>query len=187
MKAHDSTADSSSNKGVSRCPSIRTGCEASVRFKLTPNGKQYELYYFKEEHNQSFVHESDRHLLPSRKGLTFTQEKAAHALNAINVGPAKAFNIMRTLCGGFDKVGATKNDFNNFRRDLNLYVTDYDADMLIKRLKRKQEYLPNFAFEYTTDDQGVLRCVFWADDIMNRSYYTFGDVVSFDATYHRNK
>ena len=187
MKAHDSTAESSYCKGVRRCPSIRTGCLAGVRIKLTPDRKQYVIYNFKEEHNHSFVHESDRHLLPTRRGLPFTHEKAVHALNAINVGPVKAFNIMRTLYGGFDKVGATKNDFKNFKRDLNLYVSEYDADMLIKRLKRKQEYLPNFSFEYMTDDQGVLRCAFWADEIMKRSFYTFGDVISFDATYRRNK
>ncbi|XP_076954279.1 protein FAR1-RELATED SEQUENCE 5-like [Bidens hawaiensis] len=37
----------------------------------------------------------------------------------INIGPVKAFNIMQTLYGGFDKVGATKSDCKNYTRKIN--------------------------------------------------------------------
>ncbi|MFS7963976.1 putative MULE transposase domain, FHY3/FAR1 family [Helianthus anomalus] len=94
---------------------------------------------------------------------------------------------MRTLYGGFDKVGATKNDFKNFKRDLNMYISEFDADMMIKRLMRKKEYMPNFSMEYITTEDGVLRVLFWADEDAKRNFSVFGDVVSFDATYRRNK
>ncbi|XP_035838082.1 protein FAR1-RELATED SEQUENCE 5-like [Helianthus annuus] len=94
---------------------------------------------------------------------------------------------MRTLYGGFDKVGATKVDFKNFKRDLNRYIAEYDADMVIKRLRRKKEFMPNFSMEYLTTADGVLRALFWADGDTTRNFHMFGDVVSFDATYRRNK
>ncbi|XP_021979677.1 protein FAR1-RELATED SEQUENCE 5-like [Helianthus annuus] len=61
------------------------------------------------------------YLLPENRGINYVQEEAVNALSAINVGPVRAFNIMRTLYGGFNKVGATKVDFKNFKRDLNRY------------------------------------------------------------------
>ncbi|XP_021980044.1 protein FAR1-RELATED SEQUENCE 5-like [Helianthus annuus] len=94
---------------------------------------------------------------------------------------------MRTLYGGFNKVGATKVDFKNFKRDLNRYIAEYDADMVIKRLRRKKEFMPNFSMEYLTIDDGVLRALFWADGDSKRNFHMFGDVECFDATYCRNK
>ncbi|XP_022032940.1 protein FAR1-RELATED SEQUENCE 5-like [Helianthus annuus] len=192
LKAIDSTQevgssnDNSKSKITRRVPSIRTRCEACIRVKLTPDNL-YEVYYFEESHNHSFVAEDDRYLLPENRGINYVQEEAVNALSAINVGPVRAFNIMRTLYGGFNKVGATKVDFKNFKRDLNRYIAEYDADMVIKRLRRKKEFMPNFSMEYLTTDDGILRALFWADGDTKRNFHTFGDVVSFDATYRRNK
>ncbi|XP_022007294.1 protein FAR1-RELATED SEQUENCE 5-like [Helianthus annuus] len=176
----------SKRKSIRRVPSIRTGCEARMCVKLNASNL-YEVYSFKEAHNHYFVAEDDRHLLPANQGMNYMQEQVVNALSALNIGPIKAFNIMRTLYGGFDKVGATKNDFKNFKRDLNMYISEFDADMMIKRLLRKKEYMPNFSMEYITTEDGVLRALFWADEDAKRNFSVFGDVVSFDATYRRNK
>ncbi|XP_022040195.1 protein FAR1-RELATED SEQUENCE 5-like [Helianthus annuus] len=185
-KKIDTSNNGSKRKSVRRVPSIRTGCEARMCVKLMPSNL-YEVYSFNEAHNHFFVAEGDRHLLPANRGMNYMQEQAVNALSALNIGPVKAFNIMRTLYGGFDKVGATKNDFKNFKRDLNKYISEFDADMMIKRLMRKKEYMPNFSMEYITDEGGVLRGLFWADEDAKRNFSVFGDVVSFDATYRRNK
>ncbi|XP_021979253.1 protein FAR-RED IMPAIRED RESPONSE 1-like [Helianthus annuus] len=94
---------------------------------------------------------------------------------------------MKELCGGFDNVGATKCDFKNFKKELNVFIGEFDAEMLVRRLTRKKEFLPNFTCEYQTTEEGVLKCLFLADENMKRNFYMFGDVVSFDATYKRNK
>ncbi|XP_021975242.1 protein FAR1-RELATED SEQUENCE 5-like [Helianthus annuus] len=185
-KKIDTSNHGSKRKSVRRVPSIRTGCKARMCIKLMPSNL-YEVSSFIEAHNHFFVAEEDRHLLPSNRGMNHMQEQAVNALSALNIGPVKAFNIMRTLYGGFDKVGATKNDFKNFKRDLNRYISEFDADMMIKRLLRKKEYMPNFSMEYITDENGVLRGLFWADEDAKRNFSVFGDVVSFDATYRRNK
>ncbi|XP_022003635.1 protein FAR1-RELATED SEQUENCE 5-like [Helianthus annuus] len=147
----------------------------------------YKVYSFKEAHNHYFVAEDDRRLLPANRGMNYMQEQAVNALSALNIGPVKAFNITRTLYGGFNKVGVTKNDFKNFKRDLNRYIFEFDADMMYKRLLRKKEYMPNFSMEYITTEDGILRALFWADEDAKRNFSVFGDVVSFDVTYRRNK
>ncbi|XP_022019162.2 protein FAR1-RELATED SEQUENCE 5-like [Helianthus annuus] len=119
-KEIDTSNNGSKRKSMRRVPSVRTGCEARMCVKLNALNL-YEVYSFKEAHNHYFVAEDDRHLLPANRGMNYMQEQIINALSTLNIGPVKAFNIMRTLYGGFDNVGATKNDFKNFKRDLNRY------------------------------------------------------------------
>ncbi|XP_022040932.1 protein FAR1-RELATED SEQUENCE 5-like [Helianthus annuus] len=182
----DTLVEQPSDRWVRRVPSKRTGCQAAVRIKLT-DAKKYLLYHFTEVHNHDFVHEEDLHLLKENRGINHAHEEMINKMSHLNIGPVRAFNIMKEVYGGFDKVGATKVDFKNFKKELNLFIGEFDAEMFVKRLMRKKEFLPNFSCEYETTDEGVLKCIFWADEDMKRTYYMFGDVISFDATYKCNK
>ncbi|KAK1407734.1 hypothetical protein QVD17_39359 [Tagetes erecta] len=112
---------------------------------------------------------------------------AIQALAAINLGPVRAFNILKSLMGGYAEVGATKADFKNYKRDLNKYIGEYDADMIVQLILNKKKHLPNFTCEYTVKEDGTLGGLFWADAVSKTSYMMFGDVVGFDATYRSNK
>ncbi|XP_076907543.1 protein FAR1-RELATED SEQUENCE 5-like [Bidens hawaiensis] len=127
------------------------------------------------------------HFQRASRELTFTHKKVIDDLANINIGPVKAFNIMRTLYGGFDKVGATKSDCKNYKRKINLYIGDYDAEMVVQRLMAKKDFCPNFSCDYITSKEGTLKGLFWADECAKKNFYVFGDVVSFDATYRHNK
>ncbi|XP_076915910.1 protein FAR1-RELATED SEQUENCE 5-like [Bidens hawaiensis] len=119
--------------------------------------------------------------------MDYVKESTIHALSQVNVGPVRAFNILKSLYGGYKQVGATKNDFKNFKTRQNEYINEYDADMLIKRLEKKKKYCPNFSFEYTIKEEGSLGGLFWVDEDSKKNYMVFGDVVGFDATYRSNK
>ncbi|XP_022042175.1 protein FAR1-RELATED SEQUENCE 5-like [Helianthus annuus] len=182
----DTSVEQPSDRWVRRVPSKRTGCQAIIRIKLN-DVKKYELYHFTEAHNHDFVHEEDLHFLKENRGVDRAHEDMINKMSNLNIGPVRAFNIMKEVCGGFDKVGATKVDFKNFKKELNLFIGESDAEMFVKRLMRKNFFLPNFSCKYQMMDEGVLKCIFWADEDMKRNFYMFGGVVSFDATYKRNK
>ncbi|XP_035834266.1 protein FAR1-RELATED SEQUENCE 5-like [Helianthus annuus] len=152
----DTLAEQPSDRWVRRVPSKRTGCQAAIRIKLT-DAKKYLLYHFTEAHNHDFVHEEDLHLLKENLGINRAHEEMINKMSNLNIGPARAFNIMKEVYGGFDKVGATKVDFKNFKKELNLFIGEFDAEMFVKRLMRKKEFLPNFSCEYETTDEGVLK------------------------------
>lgn len=59
--------------------------------------------------------------------------------------------------------------------------------MVVEMLLRKKEFNPGFTMKYFTDDTNSLAGLFWADDEAKLNYFTFGDVVSFDATFRSNK
>ena len=166
-------------------PSIRVGCDAHMKLRLA-DGK-CEIYYFKEEHNHFLVDKEDVMFLPAARRVDHVKESAIQALSSINLGPVRSFHIMSSLCGGYAELGATKADFKNYKRDLNMYIGEYDADMIVQLILNKKKHLPNYTCEYTIKDDGSLGGLFWADDFSKTNYLLFGDVVGFDATYRSNK
>ncbi|XP_022008048.1 protein FAR1-RELATED SEQUENCE 5-like [Helianthus annuus] len=186
-KAIDSGSVENSKKIVRRNRgSKRVGCNAHVKLLLEDNN-MYKIYYFEEEHNHIFVEDEDIHFLPAARSIDYVKESFISGLSAINIGPVKAFNIMKTMYGGFGEVGASNVDCKNYRRDLNLYIGEYDAEMVVRRLIRKKECCPGFTCDYVIGEDRRLRGLFWADEQSKKNYTVFGDIFGFDATYKSNK
>ncbi|XP_076932795.1 protein FAR1-RELATED SEQUENCE 1-like [Bidens hawaiensis] len=63
--------------------------------------------------------------------LTHVQQNIIYEMSTLNLGHFKAFNIMRTKYGGFEEVGATKDDFflDSFGIAPKVVVTDQDPAM----------------------------------------------------------
>ncbi|GJU01789.1 FAR1-related sequence 5-like protein [Tanacetum coccineum] len=142
---------------------------------------------FDEEHNHPFVDEDDISLLKSSRKLTFFKKQLLFRVSNNNIGPMKAFKMMKELFGGLDEVGATSVDCKNFRRGINLSIGEYDAKMVVELLKNKQEYINRFSCDYFTNDDGNLSGLFWADEDAKHNYLSFGDVILFDVTFRSNK
>ncbi|XP_076951095.1 protein FAR1-RELATED SEQUENCE 5-like [Bidens hawaiensis] len=118
------------------------------------------------------VADCDMQFVRSARKLTHVQEEAIYELSNLNLGPVKAFNLLRTQYGGFEKVGATKVDCKNFKQGLNCYIGEYDAEMIVQRLRAKKTFTSDYSFEY---------------DISKSNYLAFRDIISFDATFKTNK
>ncbi|XP_076926445.1 protein FAR1-RELATED SEQUENCE 5-like [Bidens hawaiensis] len=84
-----------------------------------------EVHDFVEGHNNKMVADSNMQFVRSASKLTHVQEEAIYELSNMNLGHVKAFNLMRTQYGGFEKVGATKDDCKNFKQGLNCYIREY--------------------------------------------------------------
>ncbi|XP_076931303.1 protein FAR1-RELATED SEQUENCE 5-like [Bidens hawaiensis] len=154
---HGTLDDANNGKRKRRKPTKKTGCGAHIKFRLKDKDK-YEV-----------------------------KESAIQALSQVNLGPVRAFSILKSFYGGYEQVGATKNDFKNFKTPQSEYISEYDAAMVIKHLEKKKKHCPNFLFDYTIKEDGTLGGLFWADENSKKSYLVFGDVAGFDATYRSNK
>ncbi|XP_022040008.1 protein FAR1-RELATED SEQUENCE 2-like [Helianthus annuus] len=95
----------------------------------------------------------------------------------MNLGPVKAFNVMKTCFGGFEDVGASKVEFKNYKRHINLFIGEYDADMVVRHLNERNHSQPNFSYDYITDEENRLKGLFWCDDQAKRNYHVFGDTI----------
>ncbi|XP_022003885.1 protein FAR1-RELATED SEQUENCE 5-like [Helianthus annuus] len=121
--------------------SKRTDCGALLCVLFEAGS--WKVYKFVEEHNHELVERPDKHFLPTKQHLTQLQNHVIHSMCKLNLGPVKAFNVMKTCFGGFEDVGA--------------------------------------------NEENRLKGLFWYEDQDKRNYHVFGDVISFDATYHSKK
>ncbi|XP_076950685.1 protein FAR1-RELATED SEQUENCE 5-like [Bidens hawaiensis] len=112
---------------------IRCGCKAHLQLKSV-DGAIFEVYDFVEGHNHRMVVDFDMQFVRYVRKLTHVQEEAIYELSNMNLGHVKAFNLMRTQYGVFEKVGVTKDDYKNFKQGLNCYIGEYDAEMIVQRL-----------------------------------------------------
>ena len=104
-----------------------------------------------------------------------------------SIGTSQAYRLLHVREGGFENVGCTKRDLQNYFSDLRTKIKDADAQMFVAQLERKKEVNPAFFYEFMVDEQRRLVRVFWADAICRKNYSVFGDVISVDATYTTNQ
>ncbi|XP_076951031.1 protein FAR1-RELATED SEQUENCE 5-like [Bidens hawaiensis] len=79
------------------------------------SNRPFEINNFVEGHNHEMVDANDMHFVRSNRMLTHVQQDIIYEMSTLNLGLVKAFNIMRTKYGGFEEVGATKDDCKNFK------------------------------------------------------------------------
>ncbi|XP_076932517.1 protein FAR1-RELATED SEQUENCE 5-like [Bidens hawaiensis] len=167
-KMYDSKGDyNESNKPYykrRKRPTVRCGCKAHIQLKSV-DGVIFEVHDFIEGHNHSMIADSEMKFVRSARKLTHVQQETIYELSNFNLGPAKAFNLLRTHYGGFEKVGATKDDCKNFKQEIVC----------------KKTFSSDYSFEYDFNDNGELTRVFWADETSAR------DIIPFDATFETNK
>ncbi|XP_021995749.1 protein FAR-RED IMPAIRED RESPONSE 1-like [Helianthus annuus] len=100
--------------------SKRTDCGALLCVEYE-NGF-WKVYKFFEEHNHELVERPDKHFLPTERHLTQLQKHVIHSMSKLNLGPVKAFNVMKTCFGGFEDMGARKVEFKNYKRYSMVFV-----------------------------------------------------------------
>ncbi|KAJ1287282.1 hypothetical protein BS78_03G419400 [Paspalum vaginatum] len=99
-----------------------------------------------------------------------------------NVGYLRA----RGLLGGSGKVSIVGPDDMAFHRQ-NVLGEGGDAQGLLDYLKKMQANDPAFSHAIQVDKNGCVVNVFWADARAKAAYRHFGDAITFDTTYKKNK
>ena len=123
------------------------------------------------------------------KSNRFVSEKTKTTLfncHKASIGTSQAYRLLHVGAGGFEYVGCTKKDLQNYYSDFRNKIKDADAQMLIDQFGRLKEVDPGFFFEYEVNDGRLVR-LFWADTTSRKNYSHFGEVVSFDSTYSTNQ
>nr|GEZ62858.1 hypothetical protein [Tanacetum cinerariifolium] len=123
----------------------------------------------------------------SFRELGFSNQQCMLQVANSNVGPVRAFKLMKEMYGGFENVGATATDCKIFRRDLNLFIRDRDAQMVVEKLENLKKHCDSFFMDYCQGEGDSLCGLFWADKVARLNDQRFGDTISFDATFRLNK
>ncbi|KAK1414924.1 hypothetical protein QVD17_30689 [Tagetes erecta] len=170
--------DSAASSSISRSRHNKfkvTDCKARIRLKGIPGTTNYVLYEFVEAHNHRIIDKANMDLSKNQRKLGFSDQEFIHKLSLNNIGANVAHMLQVSLKGGHHKVRGTKIDYKNFVRDIQLFIGDKDAQMIVDSLEERVMNRQNFSFEFTVIGT-ELRSLFWVDDVMKCNYEEFGDV-----------
>ncbi|XP_019175836.1 PREDICTED: protein FAR1-RELATED SEQUENCE 5-like, partial [Ipomoea nil] len=148
---------------------------------------RYLVTTFEEGHAHCLCNDSYKPFLKVNRKLDVGHQQFITNCAKVNVGSSKSFEIYAEVVGGTENVGATQQDFKNYRREVLAYMHGGDCQMVIsKYLDIKADY-PDMYFEYEANHNDQLIRIFWSDGVARKHYSAFRDVVSFDATYKTNR
>lgn len=160
----------------------RCGCDARIFVKKTSDNK-YKIASFVEHHNHGLVTPSKHHLIRSNRRVNEKAKTTLYSCQKASIGTSQAFRLLHVSAGGFENVGCTKRDLQNYYCEFKNKINNCDAQMFVDQLGRMKELNPAFYFDYDMDEDGRMLHVFWEDATARKNYSHFGDVLSFDSTY----
>jgi hypothetical protein len=105
--------------------------------------KKYYISSMVEQHNHILCSPNKAHFLRSNhfsqraKNTLFTCHKAS-------VGTSQAYRIMQVSDGGFNNIGCTKRDLQNYYQELREKIKNANAQLFVAQLERKREVNPAF-------------------------------------------
>ncbi|KAL9667302.1 hypothetical protein QQ045_001653 [Rhodiola kirilowii] len=158
------TANGKRKKGIQNCTSSRCGCQAKLVIKWK-GASDYTVTKFVERHNHSMVSLDAAQFLKCRRKMNPQHKRFVFGCVVLEL---------------------KKNDFHNFHRDVVAFIGLDDAQLVLNKLVKKKQVCSSFYYEYSVV-KGALSQIFWANSISQLNFHSFGDVLTFDATYSLNR
>ncbi|KAG8366153.1 hypothetical protein BUALT_Bualt17G0046300 [Buddleja alternifolia] len=141
----------------------RNGCFAMMRIDGRCTGK-YKVVSFVASHNgHDLVSPAKTHFFRSHRSIAAALTSQANDFDNSGIAPRAGFTLMAKQVGGRGTGG----------------VLEY--------LQQRQLDDPNFFYAIQVDEDDLIANILWVDAQMMADYAHFGDVVSFDTTYRKNK
>ncbi|GJY05640.1 FAR1-related sequence 5-like protein [Tanacetum coccineum] len=163
-----------------------TGCMARIKVDLDHVSGKYEITKFVAKHNHQLLPKEYKHLTKKQRKMPQAEKLFVVRASTMRLGATKAHNLYSKMKGGTQYVHGTSDDFKNHIRDVNAFIGESDAQMLINKMENRKKFVPNFTFHYLVENSELV-AMFWADEVAKCNYKEFGDIISFDATFRTNK
>ncbi|KAL8157441.1 hypothetical protein AgCh_002224 [Apium graveolens] len=167
-KSESSHASNTVGNQIRKRNTVNKKCDCNAKIILKyigPDGpNKYVISTFVEGHNHLLASETGKEFLRVNRTMTAFQWHFLLDAAKSNIGALRAHSIYTSLFSLYSDVGPTAMDFQNWMRDIKLYIGKHDADMLLQKFKIKQDTSDGwFFYEYETDSNGHLTRLFWAD------------------------
>ena len=85
---------------------------------------RYTIQSMVDEHNHGLVSPDKRHLLRSNRSVSERAKNTLFNCHKASMGNSQAYRLLHVSEGGFDNVGCTLRDLQNYYRDLRKKITN---------------------------------------------------------------
>ncbi|WVZ52120.1 hypothetical protein U9M48_003210 [Paspalum notatum var. saurae] len=116
----------------------------------------YIITNFVEEHTHALVSPNKQHLIRSNREVG---EKVKHTLfnfHRASIGTPDAYHFLCVGLGGFENIGCTLRDLQNYHGKLRCMIKSSGAQIFVDQLSRKALANPGFYFDYSIDEKGSM-------------------------------
>ncbi|RYQ96545.1 hypothetical protein Ahy_B08g092333 [Arachis hypogaea] len=104
------------------------------------------------------------------------------------IRPNKTYLALANEVGGSANLDFSEKNVRNYiTRNLRCSDDNEDFQGMMNYFVQMKEINPNFFYAMDVDDANKFRSALWVDARCTASYEYYGDVVSFDTTYRRNR
>ncbi|XP_073363713.1 uncharacterized protein [Aegilops tauschii subsp. strangulata] len=169
-------------------PLSRCGCGARMEIELRMDNGEWFVKDFLDEHNHPLAKPEQTTYIRSHRGLSDVQKADVIEYGIGGLRTHQIMEVMEKDSGGFSKVGFIPRDLYNFvAKYKKERIEGRDAEFVLRYMAARKDMDGEFFYKYTTDSEGHLLNIFWADAQSRIDYDAFGGVVIFDSTYRVNK
>ncbi|XP_060182993.1 protein FAR1-RELATED SEQUENCE 5-like [Lycium barbarum] len=159
-----------------------------ISFKRQIPNSPFTVDIFIKEHNHEMASPKKRHLLKSAHSITKAKKLVIKNMVNSSIKPTATYSYLAEEVGGADVLGYSRKDCFNFIHQLmKSKVEAGDAQSVVKEFNNRQASESLFYWDVQLDSKGRIANFFWRHGRSRIYYEIFGDVVSFDTTYHTNK
>jgi len=138
------------------------------------------------DHNHLLLDLKFSCLLPGHRKMFASDIMQVENYRKVGIRPPHMYTTFANRCGGYDKVGFIRKDIYNEEGHMRKQHTS-DASGALKYLHYLRKKDPMLYVLYIEDKGSRLQRLFWCDTESQLLYEVFGDVLTFDATYKKNK
>lgn len=124
---------------------IRCGCETMLAVKLTKENT-YRIEQFQPVHAHELVSPSKQHLIRSNRQVNEKAKTTLFDCHKASIGTSLAYRYLRVSDGGFQNVGCTRRDLQNYHASLRSSIKCSDAQVFVDNLTRKNSINSGFYF-----------------------------------------
>ncbi|KAE8797606.1 protein FAR1-RELATED SEQUENCE 5-like [Hordeum vulgare] len=166
----------------------RCGCGARMEIELRMDNGEWFVKDFVDEHNHPLTKPDQTTFIRSHHGLSDVQKADVIEYGIGGLRTHQIMELMEKDSGGYSKVGFISRDLYNFvAKYKKERIEGRDAEFVLRYMAARKDRDGEFFSKYTTDSEGHLLNIFWADTQSRIDYDVFGGVVIFDSTYRVNK
>nr|AAL31688.1 putative transposase [Oryza sativa Japonica Group] len=183
LKHFERTDQKREPRALTRC-----GCLAKLEIERNEEKRVWFVKEFDNQHTHELANPDHVAFLGVHRVMSDSKKAQAVELRMSGLRPFQIMEVMENNHDESGEVGFVMKDLYNFFTRYEMKNIKFcDAEDVLQYLTRKQEENPQFFFKYTTDEEGRLSNVFWADAESRLDYAAFGGGVIFDSTYRVNK
>ena len=153
----------------------RNGCPAELRINYNNSVGKYVVSKFIDEHTHLLATPYETQFLRSHRNVNDSDFTHAKALQHVGVKVCQFMDYKSDQVGGFHNVGFLGKDMQN-KLDASRRVDflETDSEAAIAYLSAKADSDLGVYFEYTLNEENMLRNLFWTDTVARHDCECFG-------------